>query len=45
VGRHETSNAEKSARDNRLLVALLAAILVAYAITAFGIYELVKTIA
>jgi hypothetical protein len=45
VERLETSNGEKSTRDNGLLVALFAAVLVAYAIAAFVIYELVKAVA
>ena len=43
--RLETSNREKSARDTGVLVVLLAAVLVAYAIAAFGIYELVEAVA
>jgi hypothetical protein len=45
VQRLETSNREKRARDNGVLVVLLAAVVAAYAITAFGIYELVQAIA
>jgi hypothetical protein len=45
VRRLETSNREKGARDQGVLVVLLAAVLVAYAITAFGIYELVEAVA
>ena len=40
--RLETS---KRARDNGVLVVLLAAVVAAYGITAFGIYELVKAVA
>ncbi len=44
--RLETSNREKRARrDNGVLVVLLAAVVAAYGITAFGIYELVKAVA
>ena len=43
--RGETANEEKNARDKGLLVALLAATLIAYAIVGFAIYELVKAIA
>jgi hypothetical protein len=45
VQRLDTSNREKRARDNGVLVVLLAAIVAAYGITAFGIYELVKAVA
>jgi hypothetical protein len=45
VQRLETSNREKRARDNGVLVVLLAAVVAAYGITAFGIYELVKAVA
>ena len=44
VRRLETSNRERGARDQGVLVVLLAAVLVAYAITAFGIYELVEAV-
>jgi hypothetical protein len=45
VQRLETSNREKGARDRGVLVVLLAAVLVAYAATAFGIYALVEAVA
>ena len=43
--RLDTSNREKGARDQGVLLVLLGAVLVAYAIIAFGIYELVEAVA
>ena len=45
MGKFETLKAEKHVRNNRLLlVAFVAAVLGAYGISAFGIYELVDAI-
>jgi hypothetical protein len=43
--RSETLSGEKKDRANGVLLALLVAVLVAYGLTAFGIYELVDAIA
>jgi hypothetical protein len=45
MGKFETLEAEKDVRNSRLLLlAFVAAVLAAYGISAFGIYELVKAI-
>ncbi len=45
MGKFETRKGEKQVRNNRLLlVAFVAAVLGAYGISAFGIYELVDAI-